>query len=84
MPPEEAPAYITDLPPLEKSILADFRGLDEKGKKAAIAYAEELIKQQGERRNPCANHFDYDAAGRSGIPASERYEHFPRYPAPRH
>ncbi len=33
-------------PPLEKSILADFRGLDEKGKKAAIAYAEELIKQQ--------------------------------------
>ena len=29
MPPEEAPAYITDLPPLEKSILADFRGLDE-------------------------------------------------------
>ena len=46
MPPEEAPAYLTDLPPLEKSILADFRGLDEKGKKAAIAYAEELIKQQ--------------------------------------
>lgn len=46
MPPEEAPAYITDLTSLEKSILAGFRGLDEKGKKAAIAYAEELIKQQ--------------------------------------
>ena len=46
MPPEEAPAYITDLPPLEKSSLGYFRGLDEKGKKAAIAYAEELIKQQ--------------------------------------
>lgn len=46
MPPEEAPAYITDLTSLEKSILAGFRGLDEKGKKAAIANAEELIKQQ--------------------------------------
>ena len=41
MPPEEAPAYITHLTPLEKSILADFRGLDEKGKKAAFPYAEE-------------------------------------------
>ena len=46
MTPEKTPAYITDLTSLKKSILAGFRELDEKGKKAAIAYAEELIKQQ--------------------------------------
>ena len=56
MPPEEAPAYITDLP-LEKSILADFRGLDEKGKKAAIALRRRAYQTAVREEEPLCKSF---------------------------